>query len=79
MGKIKKPVASDFLFARPSSLSGAARILDFGATFDDYNFSANEDEADAKAIHADFAAVGDVIRSSMAEVDSESESEEQAA
>ena len=78
MGKMKKPVASDFLFARPSSLSGVARILDFGGTFDQYNVSANDDEADAKAMYADFAAVGDAIRSSMAEVD-EDDSEERAA
>jgi len=74
-----KSVASDFLAARPSGLFGVARFLDFGGTFDEYNVSENETEADAKAVYADWAAVGDTIRSSMAQMDSESDDEEKAA
>jgi len=49
---------SDFLFARPSFLSGAARVLDLGATFDQYNQSRTGEEADAIALFNDFRAVG---------------------
>jgi len=79
MGIKKSTVATDFLFARPSGLSGVARILDFGGTYDEYNVSTNTDEADAKAMYADWTAVGDAIRSSIAEMDSELDSEEWAA
>jgi hypothetical protein len=48
-----------FLFARPSTVSGVARILDFWGTFDAYNRSRNEAEADAKAIYSDWRTVGE--------------------
>lgn len=51
-----------FLFAAPSFLSGAARILDLGATFDDYNKSWTGAEADAAALRNDFAAIGNDMR-----------------
>jgi hypothetical protein len=44
---------SDFLFAGSSWLSGAARTLDLGATFDDYNISLNPAQADWLALNAD--------------------------
>ena len=71
MGTKIKLVETDFLTARPSALSGVARFFDFGAAFDEYNQSENEAEADAKAMYADWAAVGDSLRSSMVEMDSE--------
>jgi hypothetical protein len=37
---------TDFLFARSSWTSGLARILDIGATFDDYNFGATSAQSD---------------------------------
>ena len=49
---------SDFLFARPSLASGAARVLDFMGLFDFYNVSRSEREADARATYADWRAVG---------------------
>jgi len=76
--KTKKPATSDFLFARPSTLSGVARLFDFAGTFDAYNTSATTDEADAKALHADWVAVGDDIESSMAKMESETDIEEAA-
>lgn len=48
----------DFLFASPSWLSGASRGLDLAGQFDDYNQSASGDEADAKALFADWRVVG---------------------
>lgn len=51
-------MGSEFLFARPSVLSGVARTLDLGATFDSYNESPNEVMADARALYADWRTVG---------------------
>lgn len=79
MGTKQKPVATDFLTAKPSALSGVARILDFGGAFDAYNMSENEAEADAKAVFADWAAVGDSLRSNMAQLDSELEEKDRKA
>lgn len=56
---------TDFLFANPSFASGAARLLDFGGTFDQYNNSASPTEADANAAIADWYTVGDDIREAM--------------
>ena len=49
---------TDFLFARPSFGSGVARALDLCGTFDAYNVSASETEADALAIASDWLVVG---------------------
>ena len=50
------------LFARPSFLSGLARLFDFWGTFSDYNRSPNTHTADVRAIGSDWRAVGDDIR-----------------
>lgn len=55
---------SDFLFAMPSFWSGVARLLDLMGVFDDYNRSETPNEADARAMYADWAMVGqDLIKS----------------
>ncbi len=46
------------LFAVPSYMSGAARVLDLGGTFDVYNISPSEEEADVRALQSDWRAVG---------------------
>jgi hypothetical protein len=66
-----KLVYSDFLFAKPSPINGAARFFDFGATFDRYNVSTSEDEADARALHSDWAIVGQDIGSATEQFDEE--------
>ena len=53
---------SDFLFARPSFIGGLSRIFDFGGTLKIYNESPTEVIADARAIHADWKAVGNEIK-----------------
>ncbi len=53
------------LFARPSFLSGLARLFDFWGTFNDYNRSPDEYTSDARAIGSDWRAVGDDIRVAM--------------
>jgi hypothetical protein len=54
-------MVTDFLVARPSFLSGVCRILDLGATFNVYNSSRTPDEADLRAVYADWKVVGDDI------------------
>lgn len=53
---------SSFLFARPSFLEGAGRLVDFGGFLSEYNYSANEKEADSLALWADWTAAGNDIR-----------------
>ena len=65
-----KRIKSDFLFAQPSFLTGFARGLDLGGTFDDYNSSTDEATADLRAVAADWTIVGDDLKESM-ESDSE--------
>lgn len=55
----------DYLFAAPSLLSGAARTLDIGGQFDDYNDSATPEVADARAAWLDWRAVGAEIWAAM--------------
>jgi hypothetical protein len=50
---------SDFLFAAPCAAFGVARFLDFSGTFDAYNSSVTEGEADSKATFADWRSVYD--------------------
>lgn len=56
---------SNFLFASPSFLEGVARILDFGATLNNYNYSQSDEEADTIALWMDWAMVGNDLRSAM--------------
>jgi hypothetical protein len=67
-GKIVKSARSGFLYATPSFISGAARVLDLYGTFDKYNSSATEREADYKAIWADWSVVGHDIFDAMRQV-----------
>ncbi len=58
---------TDFLFAPPSFTSGAARLVDWYGDFDEYNTSPTSSEADSKAIAADWAVVGEDIRTALGE------------
>lgn len=51
---------TDFLFASPSFLTGAGRVMDLGGVLeqDSYNMSATPEEADARAIATDWQMVG---------------------
>jgi len=53
---------SQTLFATSSLFSGAARTLDLGGVYDEYNLSRTPAEADAAAIALDWLAVGDALR-----------------
>ena len=56
---------SDFLFAMPSFVSGAARLLDLYCLYDSYNSSSTEREADYKAALSDWCVVGQDILAAM--------------
>jgi hypothetical protein len=69
---MNRKVKSDFLFAQPSFASGVARVLDLWGQFDAYNASSTPDEADAKAIAADWFVVGQDIIDAVEQYDTES-------
>lgn len=60
---------STFLFAVPSRLYGASRVLDLFGQFDAYNVSASRAEADERALWADWLAVGDDLQESVQKFD----------
>lgn len=70
---MNKSVKTDFLFAQPSFVSGAARILDMWGTFDEYNRSETALEADEKAIAADWIIVGQELNGAIGQYDVEAE------
>jgi hypothetical protein len=63
MGKLRS--LSDSLYARPSFLSGIARLFDFWGLYDSYNSSRTGKIADAKALSSDWRTVGHDLKSSM--------------
>jgi hypothetical protein len=76
---MESKVQSGFLFADPSFMSGAARVIDLWGQFDDYNGSDTTAEADAKALAADWLVVGQDIGDAITAVGSEVETETTAA
>ena len=53
---------SDFLFARPSFMEGLSRALDVGNTLNHYNYSNTPEEADSRALWADWCTIGNDMR-----------------
>jgi len=53
---------STFLFATPRVAVGVGRLVDFGATLNEYNQFPSPAEADVNAIAQDWHAVGDDLR-----------------
>ena len=64
-------VRTDFLYAKPSALVGWARLLDLGGALNLYNVSRSGAEADARALHADWAVLGQDMRLSIASITAE--------
>jgi hypothetical protein len=62
---------TDFLFARPSFLSGMASVLDVGATFTEYNESKDGTEADKRAIASDWTVTGKDIVGAIKQYENE--------
>ena len=65
-------MGSDYLFAQPSFVSGVARALDIGGTFDSYNYSKTPEDADHKAISLDWKLIGQDLWSAIDRYRSES-------
>jgi len=59
------------LFSDPSFLRGMSSLLDIGSTLTIYNESDTPQEADAKALYMDWAAVGDDLIYAMNRWDEE--------
>lgn len=53
------------LFPRSSFISGMATIFNIAGNFYSYNYSKTPNEADSKAVWADWLAVGDDMRVSI--------------
>jgi hypothetical protein len=64
---------TDYLFARPSFLSGVASLVDLAGTRHKYNRWATPAEADAWAIYSDWLAVGNDLRAAMKTIAAEIE------
>ncbi len=64
---------TDFLFAQSGFLSGLARTLDIGASFESYNESKAPNKADAKAIQDDWKMTGKDISAAMSKFEDEQE------
>ena len=58
-------MGSLYLCSMPTFWSGAARLLDFGNTFDAYNRTSNGAEADGLGILWDWAMVGEDLRDAV--------------
>lgn len=56
---------TDLLFARPSLLEGAARTLDMGSAFTQYNALPSPEQADFVALRSDWEAVGADLQRAM--------------
>lgn len=58
---------TDFLFAKPSFLTGLGRTIDLGAVLErsSYNISTTSPEADSWAIANDWLVVGQDLRSAI--------------
>ncbi len=59
---------TSFLYAEPSAVEGVGRVLDLGATFDEYNYSDSPDEAVERAMYADWCATRDDLRAAAKKV-----------
>ncbi len=64
-----------FLFSEPSFREGVGRIWDFGHSFNTYNVSKTEFEADSRAIYTDWIMVGRDMKQAVKSYERERESE----
>jgi len=63
---IKKSL-SLYPFTVPSFLSGIARLLDVGGTFNSFYYIENAEEADSVAIESDWAIIGNDMKNTLAD------------
>ncbi len=67
----------NYLFADPSFLSGAARMLDLGGAFDEFDGSLTPAQADELAMRRDWNAVGADLIGAMGEAEQDSDAARQ--
>lgn len=60
-------MSSNYLSATPKFITGVARILDFGRTLNEYNYSTSEKEADLNALSSDWNMTGQDIQGAIDE------------
>ena len=58
---------SDFLFARPTFISGIGAIIDLGGTMEMFNESSSPEEADYLALKNDWCVIGKDISNAMSQ------------
>lgn len=56
-----------FLFARPSFIEGVGRLMDFGNTLTEYNYSDGPSQADSAAMWADWLALAEDMKIAIGE------------
>jgi len=56
---------SDFLYAHPSFVGGAARVIDMGDTLTEYNQSLSPEQADQIALRSDWNAIATTFNSAF--------------
>jgi hypothetical protein len=66
---------SGFLYAQPSFIEGVGRVIDLGATMENYNVSPSTGIADALALRADHMALVDDTAEAMRRLADEIEAE----
>ncbi len=54
-------MSSDFLFARPSWISGVGRVIDLWACFEDFNDSPTNEAADERGLYSDWRMIGEEL------------------
>jgi hypothetical protein len=62
---------SNFLYAQPSAVEGAARIFDLANTLFEYNEAVDGKQADLIAMRMDWLAVGQDLREALAKFERE--------
>jgi hypothetical protein len=68
---------TDFLFAQPRASFGWARLLAVFHSFSRYNMSRSVEEADARALYADWRITGEDIASAFAQCKAQDQLEDE--
>jgi hypothetical protein len=62
----KNKYHSDFLFSTPTFINGIGSIINIAGNYYIFNYSETAEEADAKAIEADWGVIGqDLLKASL--------------
>lgn len=62
---LREPKLMDYLSARPSFLTGIARLFDFWGLFRSSNVGRNAKIADSKALYSDWHAIGQDLQKAV--------------